>query len=327
LSTTTPSLAIEASDLVKTYSGDVRALDGVSFAVEAGTVFGLLGPNGAGKSTTVKILTTLSRPDSGQARVAGMDVLRQPERVRQSIGCVAQQSGVDPQATGRESLTLQGQLYGLGGRELKQRVAELLDRFGLAEAADRQARTFSSGMQRKLDVAMGLVHRPRALFLDEPTTGLDPEARADMWEEISRLAGEEGLTILLTTHYLEEADRLARRLAIVDHGSIVVEGTPEELKAQLRGDAIQVELAGANGDGRARAAVSRLEGVNEVLSDGGRLRARVASGATAVPMVIAALESEGIGVAAVTIARPSLDDVYLRYAGRAFSEAEQGGAR
>ena len=328
-----PSLAIEASDLVKTYPGGVRALDGVSFAVEAGTVFGLLEPNGAGKSTTVKILTTLSRPDSGQARVAGLDVLRQPERVRQSIGCVAQKSGVDPQATGRENLTLQGQLYGLGGRELRQRVAELLDRFGLAEAADRQARTFSGGMQRKLDVAMGLVHRPRALFLDEPTTGLDPEARADMWEEISRLAGEEGLTILLTTHYLEEADRLARRLAIVDHGSIVVEGTPEELKAQLHGDAIQVELAGANGDGRARAAVSRLEGVNEVLSDGGRLRARVASGATAVPMVIAALESEGIGVAAVTIARPSLDDVYLRYAGRAFSEAEQavlagkGGAR
>jgi ABC-2 type transport system ATP-binding protein len=267
-------------------------------------------------AATVKILTTLSRPDSGEARVAGLDVLRQPERVRQSIGCVAQKSGVDPQATGRENLALQGQLYGMGGRELKRRAAELLDRFGLAEAANRQARTYSGGMQRKLDVAMGLVHRPRALFLDEPTTGLDPEARADMWEEISRLAGE-GLTILLTTHYLEEADRLARRLAIVDHGKIVVEGTPEELKAQLRGDAIQVELVGANGDGRAHTAVERLEGVNEVSSDGVRLRARVASGATAVPMVIAALESEGIGVAAVTIARPSLDDVYLRYAGGA----------
>jgi len=234
----TGELAIEASDLVKTYPGDVRALDGVSFAVEAGTVFGLLGPNGAGKSTTVKILTTLSRPDSGQARVAGIDVLRQPDRVRQSIGCVAQKSGVDPQATGRENLTLQGQLYGLGGRELKRRVAELLDRFGLAEAADRQARTYSGGMQRKLDVAMGFVHRPRALFLDEPTTGLDPEARADMWEEISRLAGEEGLTILLTTHYLEEADRLARRLAIVDHGTIVVEGTPEELKARFEREVV-----------------------------------------------------------------------------------------
>jgi ABC-2 type transport system ATP-binding protein len=332
LSTTAFPMAIEASDLVKTYPGDVRALDGVSFAVESGTVFGLLGPNGAGKSTTVKILTTLSRPDSGQARVAGVDVLRDPQGVRQSIGCVAQKSGVDPQATGRENLALQGQLYGLGGRELKRRARELLDRFGLGDAADRIARTYSGGMQRKLDVAMGLIHRPRVLFLDEPTTGLDPEARTDMWEEISRLAAE-GLTILLTTHYLEEADRLARRLAIVDHGAIVVQGTPDELKAQLRGDAIQVELTGANGDGRARAAVARLDGVSEVLADGGRLRARVASGATAVPMVIGALEAEGIGVAAVTIARPSLDDVYLRYAGRAFSEtevpamAEQGGSR
>jgi ABC-2 type transport system ATP-binding protein len=332
LSTTASPLAIEASELVKTYPGDVRALDGVSFGVAAGTVFGLLGPNGAGKSTTVKILTTLSRPDSGRASVAGIDVLADPRGVRQSIGCVAQKSGVDPQATGRENLVLQGQLYGLGGRELKRRAGDLLDRFGLGDAADRIARTYSGGMQRKLDVAMGLIHRPRVLFLDEPTTGLDPEARADMWGEVSRLAAE-GLTILLTTHYLEEADRLARRLAIVDHGAIVVEGTPDELKAQLHGDAIQVELVGAGGDGRARAAVARIEGVSEVLAEGGRLRARVPSGATAVPMVIGALEAEGIAVAAVTIARPSLDDVYLRYAGRAFSEseipamAEQGGSR
>jgi ABC-2 type transport system ATP-binding protein len=332
LSITASSLAIEASELVKTYPGDVRALDGVSFGVEAGTVFGLLGPNGAGKSTTVKILTTLSRPDSGRASVAGTDVLADPQGVRLAIGCVAQKSGVDPQATGRENLVLQGQLYGLGGRELKRRAGELLDRFGLGGAANRIARTYSGGMQRKLDVAMGLIHRPRVLFLDEPTTGLDPEARADMWEEISRLAAE-GLTILLTTHYLEEADRLARRLAIVDHGAIVVEGTPDELKAQLQGDAIQVELSGAGGDGRARAAVARLDGVSQVLADGGRLRARVASGATAVPMVIGALEAEGIAVAAVTIARPSLDDVYLRYAGRAFGDseipamAEQGGSR
>ena len=332
MSTTASPLAIEASELVKTYPGDVRALDGVSFGVAAGTVFGLLGPNGAGKSTTVKILTTLSRPDSGRASVAGIDVLADPRGVRQSIGCVAQKSGVDPQATGRENLVLQGQLYGLGGRELKRRAGELLDRFGLGDAADRIARTYSGGMQRKLDVAMGLINRPRVLFLDEPTTGLDPEARADMWVEVSRLAAE-GLTILLTTHYLEEADRLARRLAIVDHGAIVVEGTPDELKAQLHGDAIQVELVGAGGDGRASAAVARIEGVSEVLAEGGRLRARVPSGATAVPMVIGALEAEGLAVAAVTIARPSLDDVYLRYAGRAFSEseipamAEQGGSR
>src|ERR671936_698181 len=194
--------AIEARDLVKTYPGGVRALDGLSFAVEPGTVFGLLGPNGAGKSTTVKILTPLSRPDAGVARVAGLDVARQPDQVRHAIGCVAQRSAVDREATGRENLALQGHLYGLRGRALKRRADGLLERLGLAEAADRVARTWSGGMQRKLDVAMGLIHQPQVLFLDEPTTGLDPEARADMWHEIARLAREDGLTVVLTTHYL-----------------------------------------------------------------------------------------------------------------------------
>ena len=185
-----PEAAIAARELVKTYPGGVQALAGLSFAVEAGTVFGLLGPNGAGKSTTVKILTTLSRPNAGEARVAGIDVLRQSDRVRRVIGLVGQRSGADREATGRENLTLQGQLYGLRGGELKRRVAELLDRFGLTEAADRVARTYSGGMQRKLDFAMGLVHRPRVLFLDEPTTGLEPEARAEFGEEIARLSCE-----------------------------------------------------------------------------------------------------------------------------------------
>jgi ABC-2 type transport system ATP-binding protein len=217
------SAAIEARDLTKTYPKGVRALDGLGFSVEAGTVFGLLGPNGAGKSTTVKILTTLTRPDSGQARVAGVDVLANPDRVRRSIGLVAQRSGVDLEATGRENLTLQGQVYGLRGAELRTRVEQLLERFGLAEAAGRVTRGYSGGMQRRLDIAMGLIHRPRVLFLDEPTTGLDPEVRADMWAEIAHLSGSEGLTILLTTHYLEEADHLAGRLAIVDHGRVVAE--------------------------------------------------------------------------------------------------------
>ena len=215
--------AIEAVDLVKTYKGDVRALDGVSLAVESGTIFGLLGPNGAGKSTTVKILTTLSRADSGTAHVLGVDVARQPDRVRRLIGVVGQHGAVDPAATGRENMLLQGHLYGMGGAELRHRVEELLGRFGLAEAADRIVTTWSGGMQRKLDVACGLIHRPRVLFLDEPTTGLDPEARADLWAEVQRLAGE-GLTILLTTHYLEEADRLAGQVAIIDRGRIVARG-------------------------------------------------------------------------------------------------------
>ena len=319
--------AIEVRDLVKTYRGGVRALDGLSFAVEAGTVFGLLGPNGAGKSTTVKILTTLSKPDSGQAHVAGFDVLRHPDLVRRAIGCVAQKSGVDLEATGRENLSLQGHMYGLSGRQLRLRVGELLERFGLGEAADRPASTYSGGMQRKLDVTMGLVHRPQILFLDEPTAGLDPEARASMWEEISRLSGEEGLTILLTTHYLEEADRLAQRLVIIDRGQVVVEGNPEQLKGELRGDAIHVELADAQDGSKVPALLNRLEGVREIVVDGRSFHARVDSGATAVPAMLIALDTEGVRVTSVTVARPSLDDVYLRYAGRAFSEADQGGLR
>jgi ABC-2 type transport system ATP-binding protein len=317
--------AIEAQGLVKTYPGGVRALDGLGFAVQAGTVFGLLGPNGAGKTTTVKILTTLSRPDAGRARVAGLDVLRQPDQVRRLIGVVAQHSGVDREATGRENLTLQGLVHGLRGRELRRRVAGLLERFGLAEAADRVVGGYSGGMQRRLDIALGLVHRPQVLFLDEPTTGLDPEVRADLWEEIARLATGEGLTILLTTHYLEEADRLASRLAIVDHGRIVVEGTPDGLKRELRGDAVQVELAEPEPDARVSGALDRLDTVREVTLEGRSLRARSDSGATAVPSVLAALESAGVKVASVTVARPSLDDVYLRYTGRAFGEADEGG--
>jgi ABC-2 type transport system ATP-binding protein len=314
--------AIEARGLVKTYRGDVRALDGVSLVAEPGTVFGLLGPNGAGKSTTVKILTTLSRPDAGEATVAGFDVVREAAKVRLAIGCVAQKSGLDPAATGRENLLLQGRVYGMRGGELKSRAAALLDRFGLAEAADRTVRTYSGGMQRKLDVAVGLMHRPQVLFLDEPTTGLDPEARVDMWHEIARLAGEEGLTILLTTHYLEEADSLARRLAIVDQGRVVAEGTPDELKGELQGDAIVVELEEAPQNGEVLRALDGLRDLRDVAVDARTLRARADSRSRMVPVVLAALEAGGVGVAAVTVARPSLDDVYLRHAGRAFSEAD-----
>jgi ABC-2 type transport system ATP-binding protein len=316
--------AVGAYDLVKTYPKDVKALDGLTITVEAGKIFGLLGPNGAGKSTTVKILTTLARPDSGTASVAGHDVLRHPQRVRRAIGVVSQRSTSDPVATGRDNLVLQGRLYGLRGRALEQRVRELLDRFDLAEAANRQVRTYSGGMQRRLDVALGLIHRPEVLFLDEPTTGLDPEARSAMWEEIARLAGGEGLTILLTTHYLEEADRLASRLAIVDKGRVVAQGTPDELKGELRGDAVHIELGSSLADEAhvVRTALERVHGVREVAIDGHRLSARAADGASVVPSALAALDQAGLRVAAVTVARPSLDDVYLRYAGRRFDEAD-----
>ncbi|HYB24361.1 MAG TPA: ATP-binding cassette domain-containing protein [Solirubrobacteraceae bacterium] len=224
--------AIEASALVKTYPPDVRALDGLSLSVQTGTIFALLGPNGAGKSTTVRILTTLSRADGGSARVAGIDVLEDPVGVRQAIGVVGQKHGSDPEATGRENLALQCEFHGISGREARARVGEALASFGLEHAAERRVKTYSGGMQRRLDVAMGLLHRPQVLFLDEPTTGLDPEARAEMWREIERLADEEEMTILLTTHYLEEADRLASQLAIVDGGRVVVEGAPAELKSE-----------------------------------------------------------------------------------------------
>jgi len=317
--------AIVVDELRKRYS-DVRALEGITFGVRTGEVFGLLGPNGAGKSTTVKVLATLTKPDSGRAEVAGRDVVREPNAVRRAIGYVPQSSGVDRDATGRENLMLQGRVQGMSGRALESRVGEMLELLGLAEAGDRVVRGYSGGMKRRLDVGLGLVHRPQVLFLDEPTTGLDPEARAAMWDELERLAEGESLTILLTTHYMEEADELADRLAIVSRGRVVVEGTPEELKQSLRGEAVEVEL----GDGRAaeaEAVVAALEGVLEATVDGRRLRSRVASGARAIPSILSALEAKGIGVEAVTTHRPSLDDVYLHYTGREFAaEDEQGRA-
>jgi ABC-2 type transport system ATP-binding protein len=316
MKTSVDHLAIDAEGLVKTYPGDVRALDGLSLAVPAGTIFGLLGPNGAGKSTTVRILTTLSRPDAGRARVAGHDVLADPAAVRRAIGVVGQRSGVDREATGLENLRLQGQIHGLRGRELAARAGELLAQFGLADAAGRIVRTYSGGMQRRLDIAMALVHRPQVLFLDEPTTGLDPEVRAEMWLEIQKQS-REGLSILLTTHYLEEADRLAADLAIVDRGRVVAGGSPERLKAELRGDSIHVELAFA-ANGAVHAALEPLDGIRELVVDGASVHARADEGARAVPVVLGALEACGLDVASVTISRPSLDDVYLRHAGRSF---------
>ncbi|MBV9607789.1 MAG: ATP-binding cassette domain-containing protein [Solirubrobacterales bacterium] len=313
--------AIQAESLVKTYPKGVTALDGLSFAVAPGSVFALLGPNGAGKSTAVKILTTLTTPDAGHATVAGIDVLAQPDAVRRTIGVVAQGSGVDIQATGRENLRLQGQIHGIRGRALEERAQELLERFGLADAADRVARGYSGGMQRRLDIAMALVHDPAVLFLDEPTTGLDPEVRADMWSEIGVLARERGKTVLLTTHYLEEADQLAERVAIVDRGQVVAEGTPDALKRELRGDAIHVDLE-RESNGRVTSALAALDAVRDVTVEGRVLRARADDGGRAVPLVLQALEAGGVAVSSVRVARPSLDDVYLKYTGRTFDAAE-----
>ena len=233
-----PTPAIEARGLVKTYPAPgknprIRALDGLDLTVDPGTIYALVGPNGAGKSTTVKILTTLAIADEGTATVEGIDVRTDPARARRVIGVVGQRSGADPTATGRENLVLQGHLYGQSTQAARRRADELLERFALTEAAGRFVRTYSGGMQRRLDVALGLVHRPQILFLDEPTTGLDPEARTAMWDEITRLAESDRMTVLLTTHYLDEADRLAARLAVVDRGRVVAEGEPDRLKQDL----------------------------------------------------------------------------------------------
>ena len=319
--------AIETENLVKIYKGGIRALDGIDLAIPAGSVFGLLGPNGAGKTTAVKIATTLSFPTSGTVRVVGLDVVTQAKQVRQAIGVVGQTSGVDVNLSGRENLRLQGLIRSIHGRELKQRVDELLDQFGLRESAKRVARNYSGGMQRRLDIATALVHRPQVLFLDEPTTGLDPEVRTEMWQEIERLTHEEGLTILLTTHYLEEADQLAAKLAILDRGKVVATGSPEELKEELEGDTIHVELREDAGDGAIKAALAKVEGIRRLDHDVKCLRARVEHGATAVPLVLQALEAKGLTVDSVTVSRPSLDDVYMRYTGREFARADEEGGR
>jgi ABC-2 type transport system ATP-binding protein len=323
-------VALDARDLVKTYPAGrgkdpVRALNGLSIQVAAGSVFGLLGPNGAGKSTAVKVLTTLSRPDSGRASVAGIDVILAPDRVRRAIGLVSQRPSSDPMATGRENVVLAARIQGLSRRAAQRRATELFERFGLTDAADRLVRTYSGGMARKLDVAIGLIHQPQVLFLDEPTTGLDPEARSEMWSEIARLAADEQTTVLLTTHYLDEADHLAHRLAIIDRGRVVAEGTPDELKNELRGDTVHVEFDNAEIAAAALRLLERMPGLGGIVPDGLALHARAdrLAGARAVPTLLAALDDAGITVASVTVARPSLDDVYLRHAGRRFEGNHQ----
>jgi ABC-2 type transport system ATP-binding protein len=314
--------AILVEELRKRY-GQVQALDGVSFGVREGEVFALLGPNGAGKSTTVRVLVTLTQADSGRASVVGHDVRADQNAVRRAIGYVPQDSGVDQFGTGRENLLLQGRVQGMSGRDLRTRSDELLELVGIADAADRIVKTYSGGMRRRLDIALGLVHRPQVLFLDEPTTGLDPEARVVMWSEVSRLAEAESLTILLTTHYLEEADQLAGRLAIVSKGKVVVEGTPTELKAGLSGDAVHVELE----NGAVPEAKRVLAGVGaqpEQVLDGKTIVSRVENGGRALPGIISALENAGIAVASVSLSRPSLDDVYLHFTGRDFASEDRG---
>jgi ABC-2 type transport system ATP-binding protein len=312
--------AIVVDNLEKTYRSGARALDGVSFSVRRGEIFGLLGPNGAGKSTTVRILATLTPPTSGSAMVAGHDVVAQPQEVRLRIGYVAQSSGVIQYSTGRENLTLQAQVTRVPRSKVPGRVEKALEWVQLGDVGSALVKTYSGGMRRRLDVAMGLVHEPEVLFLDEPTTGLDPEARTAMWRDLERLQRERGLTVLLTTHYLEEADELCDRVAIVDHGRLVVQGTPAELKAQVRGELVTMDVSGE--PERAAGVVRDTAGVLEVLTGDSRLMARVSNGTTAVPALVTALERAGVAVREVTLSRPSLDDVYLFHTGHRYAAGE-----
>jgi ABC-2 type transport system ATP-binding protein len=327
--TTPDGSAIVARDLVKVYPGrgrkpGVRALDGLGFSIPAGRVFGLLGPNGAGKSTTTKILTTLSRPTSGTAVVAGHDVARDPAAVRAAIGYVSQGASTDPLLTARENLEIAARLRGVAPGDARRRAERLLDEFGLAEASRRPVGTFSGGMRRRLDVAAALVHRPRVLFLDEPTTGLDPEARATMWAEIRRLSAEDALTVVLTTHYMEEADRLADELLLVNQGRAVVQGTPDELKAALHGDSLRVSLVEPD-PSAVRAAIARVPGLRDIVIEAsgvdGVLAARTDDASAAVGAVIGALDAAGVRFGQVAASHPSLDDVYLHFVGHTFGDA------
>lgn len=313
--------AIVARSLRRSFKGGVEAVREIDLAISTGEIFGFLGPNGAGKTTTVRMLCTLLPPTAGTAEVAGFDVVRQAAQVRRRIGVALQEIGLDPVQTGRELLELQCGLYGITGRRARVRARELLDLVGLTDAADRRTRTYSGGMKRRLDLASALVHSPPVLFLDEPTTGLDPASRLTIWEEVRRINAA-GATIFLTTQYLEEADQLCDRLAIIDGGRIVAEGTPGQLKAEMGHDVVSVSLPQADLAASERA-LRGLPGLERVLAEPDRLALYVEDGAASIVEIVRRLDREGITAGAISVARPSLDDVFLKATGRRLEGQQQ----
>ncbi|MGV9789520.1 ATP-binding cassette domain-containing protein [Streptomyces sp. NPDC003435] len=306
--------AIYAEGLVKTF-GDVRALDGVDLDVPEGTVLGLLGPNGAGKTTTVRCLTTLLRPDSGKAVVAGVDVLKNPDTVRRSIGLSGQFAAVDEYLTGRENLQMVGRLYQMRGKAAKERAAELLEQFHLADAADRPAKTYSGGMRRRLDLAAALVVSPPVMFMDEPTTGLDPRNRQQLWEVIQQLVSG-GTTLLLTTQYLEEADHLAHDIAVVDHGRVIAQGTSDQLKARTGGERVEVVVHERDRIAATAEVLHALgKGETTIEQHTRKLTVPVTGGAKLLAEVIRELDTRGIEIDDIALRRPTLDDVFLSLTG------------
>jgi ABC-2 type transport system ATP-binding protein len=311
---------IETHDLRHTFKsrkGTLEAVRGVDLRVDGGEIFGFLGPNGAGKTTTLRMLTTLLPITAGEATVAGADLRREPQTVRQRIGYVAQGGGTDAAVTGREELVLQARLYGLDARTATKRAAEMLTTLELEAAADRATGTYSGGMRRRLDLGLGLIHRPQVLFLDEPTTGLDPQARAHLWDEIRKLRGS-GTTVFLTTHYLDEADALCDRLAIIDHGTIVAEGSPDALKRDVAGEVITLGIEGSAE--LVQQLVATQPFVREAAVDDGMLRLYVDRGETALPALLRLLDGAGMAPKSVGLTRASLDDVFLRHTGRSLRD-------
>jgi ABC-2 type transport system ATP-binding protein len=318
--------AIYAEGLVKTF-GDVRALDGVDLDVPEGTVLGLLGPNGAGKTTTVRVLTTLLQPDSGKAVVAGLDVLKHPNEVRRSIGLSGQFAAVDEYLTGRENLQMVGQLYQMSARDAKTRAGRLLERFNLADAADRPAKTYSGGMRRRLDLAAALVVSPPVMFMDEPTTGLDPRNRQQLWEVIQELVSG-GTTLLLTTQYLEEADHLAHDICVVDHGKVIARGTSDQLKARTGGERVEVVVHASEQIGPAREVLLGFgKGDVAIAEHTRKLTVPVTGGAKLLAEVIRELDIRGVEIDDIGLRRPTLDDVFISLTGHAAeTEAAENGA-
>jgi ABC-2 type transport system ATP-binding protein len=307
--------SIEAHGLVREFKKGPRAVDGIDLHVEPGEIYGFLGPNGAGKSTTVHMLTTLLPPTAGTARVAGYDVVTEGPKVRKAIGAALQEAALDPYLTGREHLRLQTAMHGITGEERRQRSNELLHRVGLTEAADRKVKGYSGGMKRRLDLALALVHRPRILFLDEPTTGLDVQSRTALWVEVGRLAKEEGVTVFLTTQYLEEADVLADRVGIIDHGRIVAEGTPEHLKAEIACSTVEAVPANPEERGAVATILERF-GESTTGYGPGSVAVQLSSSDGNLAEIVRALDAEGVVLSQLQIHEPTLDDVFLAKTGR-----------
>jgi ABC-2 type transport system ATP-binding protein len=314
---------IEVKDLVKVYNHTIRAVDSISFEVQEGEVFGFLGPNGAGKTTTISMLTTLLKPTSGEAKIMGLEVLKHSTQVRNLIGLVPQELTVDDDLSGRENMMLQAILYNVPRQEATERIDELLHLVKLEDSADRMVETYSGGMRKRLELAEGLIHRPKILFLDEPTLGLDVQTRATMWEHIRDLKDKHHMTVFMTTHYLEEADSLCDRIGIIDMGRIMALDTPAALKKSIGGDVLQIKVGGGTDY---TPIINEVPGVIEIKNENDQYRVKVTNGETLLPVVLKALSDRGAAVTSVSLERPNMDQVFLDYTGRSLRDAEQSGS-